>query len=143
MTVEKILKDRNLRPPYIAPEENVKSVLRALQTEDVGALIVSGDGIHIGGIISERDIVRGLERYGPNMLEHEVRDFMTVDVITCTPKDRIVGVMALMDRHQIRHLPVMQGERFIGIVSIRDIIRHRLSEVQSEADALRDYITHG
>ncbi len=119
----------------------IMEVIEALEKEEVGALVVSADGKKIEGIISERDVIRGLLRFGLETLDKSVRDLMTADVITCTADDRIAGVMALMASKHIRHLPVTDNGVLTGIISIRDIVQLRLEEVQSEADAMRDYIT--
>lgn len=142
MTVKRILSVKGLEVPTVMPEVLVIDVIAALEADDVGALVVSNDGVHIDGIISERDVVRGLQSFGPDVLKHTVRDLMTIDVITCTAQDHVAGIMALMDDRQIRHVPVVDGEKLIGIVSIRDIIKLRLDEVQTEADAMRQYITN-
>ena len=143
MTVERILNQKGTHAPFISPGIKIAVAIDALEDEDVGALVVSGDGERIEGIISERDVVRGLQRFGPEVLQHTVGDLMTTDVITCTADDRVAGVMALMDAHQIRHVPVVDDGKLAGIVSIRDIIKLRLDEVQTEADAMRQYITGG
>lgn len=130
--------------PTVSPEERIAEVIAALEAEDAGALVVSADGRRIDGIISERDVVRGLRRLGPDVLQQTVRDLMTAEVITCTPDDRVGGVMALMDVRKIRHVPVVNEEgELAGIISSRDIIKLRLDEVQSEADAMRTYISGG
>jgi len=130
-----------LHAATVAPDIKVADVIDALEAEDVGALVVSADGKLIDGIISERDVVRGLQKYGPDVLEHTVRDLMTVDVITCTPQDLVAGVMALMDDRKIRHVPVVENDKLTGIVTIGDIIKLRLDEVQGDADAMRQYIS--
>jgi len=112
-----------------------------LEAEEVGALIVSADGKRIDGIISERDVVLGIGRFGAKVLEKTVGDLMTRDVATCTADDPVAGVMALMAEKRIRHVPVLDDGELAGIVSIRDIIQLRLDEVQADADAMRDYIT--
>jgi len=142
MTVSRLLSEGVKLPITIRPDACVLSALPKLESEDVGALIVSSDGRVIVGIISERDIVRGLESYGHEVLEHEIRDLMTPEVVSCSPTDSLLGVMALMDHHQIRHIPVVNNGVLIGIVSIRDIVRLRLNEVEWEANAMREYITH-
>jgi len=106
-------------------------------------LVVSANGLTIDGIISERDIVRGLLQHGPSVLDHMVRELMTKDVITCTADDPVAGVMAIMDQHNIRHVPVTDENVLAGIVSIRDINKLRLDEVQAEANAMREYISSG
>ncbi len=140
MTVKRILNEKGSEVPTVMPEVQVIDVIAALEADDVGALVVSNDGVHIDGIISERDVVRGLQSFGPDVLKHAVRDLMTTEVITCTVHDHVAGIMALMDDRQIRHVPVVDGKKLIGIVSIRDIIKLRLDEVQTEADAMRQYI---
>ncbi len=141
MTVERILKEKGSHVPTVVPEARIADVIAALEAEDVGAVVVSGDGQRIEGIISERDVVRGLQRFGPEVLGHPARDMMTADVVTCTADDRVAGVMALMDARKIRHVPVIDDGKLAGIVSIRDIVKLRLDEVQAEADAMRAYIT--
>ena len=143
MTVQRILRDKGTHTVCVAPDARVAQVITSLAHEDVGALVVSADGDRIDGIITERDVVRGLETYGASVLDHAVRDLMTADVITCTADDPVAGVMAVMDSNRIRHVPVIEGDRLAGIVSIRDIIKLRLDEVQAEADAMRDYISLG
>lgn len=140
MNVERILNAKGTHAPTVSPEECIADVIAALESEDVGALVVSADGQRVDGIISERDVVRGLQRFGPGVLEHTVRDLMTSNVITCTADDRVAGVMALMDDRKIRHVPVVDDGQLAGIVSIRDVIKLRLDEVQAEADAMRAYI---
>ena len=142
MTVEKILLEKGTLTPTIAPDADVAEAIDRLAVEDVGALVVSSDGSGIEGIISERDIVRGLRDYGAKMLGHPIRDLMTPDVFTCAAEDSVSGVMALMDAKRIRHVPVLDDERLAGIVTIRDIVKLRLDEVQAEADAMREYIAH-
>jgi CBS domain-containing protein len=143
MTVERILKKKGTHAPVVAPDVKIADVIDALESEEVGALVVSTDGLTIDGIISERDIVRGLQRFGPSVLNHSVRDLMTENVVTCTADDPVAGVMAIMDHRNIRHVPVVDDGALAGIVSIRDIIKLRLDEVQSEANAMREYISYG
>ncbi len=140
MTVKRLIEKSAGCPAYVTPDALVKEVLEYLDREDVGALVVSPDGKSISGIISERDIVRGLRRYRKTILSHPVTDLMTHDVVTCELDDSVVNVMALMDRNGIRHVPVIDHGKLIGIISIRDIVKDRLSEVQHEADAMRSYI---
>lgn len=143
MTVEKILNQKGTHASVVAPDTKVADVIATLESEDVGALVVSANGLTIDGIISERDIVRGLLQHGPSVLDHMVRELMTKDVITCTADDPVAGVMAIMDQHNIRHVPVTDENVLAGIVSIRDINKLRLDEVQAEANAMREYISSG
>lgn len=143
MTVQRILKVKGTHAPTIAPNKIVADVLESLEALDVGAVVVSSNGKDVEGIISERDIVRGLRTFGPSLLNKRVSDVMTRKVTTCKADDRVAGVMTMMDEQNIRHVPVVKDGQLAGIISIRDIIKLRLSEVQSDADAMRSYIAKG
>ena len=141
MTVQRILNaQQNRTTAYIAPDAVIADVLHSLAFEDVGALVVSSDDSVVKGIISERDIVRGLRTMGTDLLSKRVRDLMTAKVITCVPDDRAAGIMALMVSRHVRHLPIVKDGKLVGMVSIRDLLQLRLDEVQSEAEAMRNYI---
>ncbi len=142
MTIKRILKSKGTDAPIVPPSARIHEVIDALELEDVGALVISADGKNIDGIITERDVVRGLQKYGADVLEHTVSDLMTTDVITCTADDAVIGVMALMDDRNIRHVPVVDNGKLAGIVSIMDIVKLRLNEVQNEAEAMRSYISN-
>ncbi len=142
MTVQRILNaQQNRATTHIAPDAAITQVLQSPEFEDTGALVVSSDGRMVEGIISERDIVRGLRRIGPDLLSRPVRDLMTAKVLTCVPDDRVAGIMALMVSRHVRHLPVVTDGKLVGMVSIHDLLQLRLEEVQSEAEAMRKYIT--
>ena len=128
-------------PPFVSTSSKIIDVIEALEADDVGALVVSDDGNMIRGIISERDVVRGLQRFGITVLEKPVSELMTKQVITCTAEDPVAGVMAIMNENNIRHVPVLKQGKFIAVVSILDIIRLRMIEVQYEADTMRSYIS--
>ena len=142
MTVQRILNTQHDRTiTHIAPDALIGQVLQSHEFENDGALVVSSDGSTLEGIISERDIVRGLQSIGPHLLNKPVRDLMTAKVLTCTPEDRAAGIMAIMVSRYVRHLPVLKEGKLVGMVSIHDLLQLRLDEVQSEADAMRNYIT--
>lgn len=143
MTVEKILNQKGTHASVVGPDAKIADVIATLGAEEVGALVVSANGQTIDGIISERDIVRGLLEHGPGVLDHLVSDLMTQDVVTCTADDPVAGVMAIMDQRNIRHVPVTDDGVLAGIISIRDINKLRLDEVQAEANAMREYISYG
>ena len=144
MTVQRILdSQQGNEPAHISPDAEIAEALNSLAFENVGALIVSSDGIKVDGIISERDIVRGLQSVGPDLLKKRVRELMTKDVVTCVPEDRAAGIMAVMVSRHLRHVPVLKDDRFVSMVSIRDLLQLRLDEVRSEADAMRNYIAGG
>ena len=143
MTIARILKSKGTHAAFVSPDAKIADVIAELESEDVGALVVSADGQSIDGIISERDIVRGLQEFGHSVLDHEVYDLMTKDVFTCTSSDFIAGIMAAMHDRGIRHVPVIDNGELAGIVSIRDIVKLRLDEVLAEAEAMRAYINSG
>ena len=144
MTVQRILDAREgVQRAHIAPDARIRDVLNSLAFSDVGALVVSADGNKVEGIISERDIVRGLQSAGTELLDKPVREVMTEKVITCVATDRAAGIMALMVSKHLRHVPVLEDGRFVSMISIRDLLQLRLKEVQSEADAMRNYIAGG
>ena len=142
MTVQRILnaqRDRTIT--HIAPDALIAQVLQSREFQNDGALVVSSDGSTVEGIISERDIVRGLQSIGRHLLNTPVRDLMTAKALTCTPEDRAAGIMALMVSRHVRYLPVLKEGKFVGMVSIHDLLQLRLDEVQSEAEAMRNYIS--
>jgi CBS domain-containing protein len=144
LTVQRILdSQQGAEAGHIAPDAEIAEVLNSLAFKDVGALVVSSDGVKVDGIISERDIVRGLQAEGPDLLGKRVRDLMTEEVVTCVPEDRAAGIMAVMVSRHLRHVPVLKDDRFVSMVSIRDLLQLRLDEVRSEADAMRSYIAGG
>jgi len=101
-------------------------------------MVVSADGRSIDGIVSERDLAFGLVTHGERLPYVPVSELMTRAVVVCAPEDSIADIMNVMTLRRIRHLPVMQGDRLIGIVSIGDVLKHRLDEMQLETDVLRD-----
>ncbi len=142
MTVQRILNAQDGGSAVsIAPDAGLDEALERLAVENVGALVVSSDGRKVEGIVSERDIVRALREEGPGLLRKKVRDVMTEDVITCVAEDRAAGIMALLVRKHLRHIPVVKDGELVSMVSIRDLLQLRLDEVTSEADAMRSYIT--
>jgi CBS domain-containing protein len=144
LTVQRILDSQEaVEPEHISPDAEITDALNSLAFKNVGALIVSSDGVTVEGIISERDIVRGLQSVGPDLLGRRVRELMTKDVVTCVPEDRAAGIMAVMVSRHLRHVPVLKDDRFVSMVSIRDLLQLRLDEVRSEADAMRSYIAGG
>jgi CBS domain-containing protein len=144
VTVQRILdSQQSVERTYIAPDATIRDALNELAASNVGALVVSTDGDKVEGIISERDIVRRLQRAEPDLLDKPVRELMTEKVFTCVATDRAAGIMAVMVAKHLRHVPVIENGRFVSMLSIRDLLQLRLSEVQSEADAMRSYISGG
>lgn len=141
MTVQRIL-DRQPKgtASTIAPDTTIATALQSPGLEHAGALVVSSDGRTIDGIVTERDIVRGLKSNGPHLLSKSVRDLMTAKVLTCAPHDRAVGIMALMISRHVHHIPVLTNGTLVGMVTVRDLLQLRLEEVLSEAEAMQKYI---
>ncbi len=140
MKVHAMLSAKGHEVATTLPETVISTVIRKLKLEGVGALVVSEDGAHVIGIISERDVVRGLAEHGAELLDMRVADLMTKNVKTCSPEDDLKHVMTEMTRSRIRHLPVTEDGRMCGIVSIGDVVKTRLDELETETNVLRDYI---
>jgi CBS domain-containing protein len=141
MQVSDILKAKGTRVLTIRPSETISAFVKRITAEKVGAMVVSSDGVRPEGIITERDVVHGLAQHGTGLLAMEVREVMTRRVIICTPDDSIKAVMIQMTRGRTRHLPVMDGDKLAGVISIGDVVKSRLENAELEANVLRDYIT--
>ena len=140
MNVETILRNKGNRVATIRPGATVAQAIDTLNQERIGALVVSEDGNGVDGILSERDIVIGLAEHGADLLSRSVGDIMTRTVITCDPSDSVGTLMAEMTNRRIRHFPVVADGRLCGIVSIGDLVKSRLDEVEFEASSLRSFI---
>lgn len=143
MRVHSILHRKGCFVATIRPEATVLDASRALRSHGVGALVVSGDATTVEGILSERDLARSLADHGPSALELRVTALMTREVRTCSPHDTVDGLAAVMTEHRIRHLPVLDGGHLVGIISIGDVVKHRLDELQQEAQTLHEYLESG
>lgn len=139
MTVRAILDAKGVQVVSIEADATVSSVVALLGERRIGAvLVMSGDRME--GIISERDIVRALAERGAKMMDERVRALMTSRVMTCHKGDTVASVMEKMTEGKFRHLPVIEDGQVVGIVSIGDVVKHRLSEFEHEQEELRDYI---
>ncbi|MFG1921417.1 CBS domain-containing protein [Cryptosporangium sp. NPDC048952] len=125
----------------VGPDESVRSLLAQLAEHNFGALVVSNDGETITGIVSERDIVRRLHEHGVRLLDESVSSIMTVDVHTCRSTDDVARIRQTMTDRRIRHLPVVDEGRLVGLVSIGDVVKSTISELESEKEQLVGYIT--
>lgn len=141
MRVSEVLRRKGATVVTIEPDRSVRELLGLLAEHGIGAVVVSEDGTSVAGIVSERDVVRRLHLYGEEVLEGPVAAIMTVDVSTCAPPDELEQLMEVMTEQRIRHLPVLEEGRLVGLVSIGDVVKHRISEVQAERDQLSAYIT--
>ncbi|MEO1020592.1 MAG: CBS domain-containing protein [Pseudomonadota bacterium] len=140
MTIEAILNRKGAKVATIKGEATMSEAARILAEANIGALVVSPDGSTVQGILSERDIVKSLGQSGVSILEEPVSKHMTANVVTCQKSDRAVSIMGRMTQRRIRHLPVVDDGAMIGIVSIGDIVKTRIDELQGEAEAMRDML---
>jgi CBS domain-containing protein len=141
MRISDLLRQKGNLVVSVKPDQSVTELIDLLAEHSVGALIVSADGTTVDGIVSERDVVRRLQRFGPDLLGSPVSDIMTAQVRTCPPDTELDELMRVMTEGRFRHVPVVDGGRLIGIVSIGDVVKHRIDELQSERDQLTAYIT--
>jgi CBS domain-containing protein len=144
MKVESILQAKGRSVETISPDADLRLVVHKLASRGIGSLIVSVDGRHVDGIISERDVVRGLNRHGQRFLEQRARDVMSRNPPTCSRGQSLQDVMEVMTRTRHRHLPVVESDGSLsGIISIGDVVKHRLGEMELEREVLRDaYVAH-
>ena len=140
MDVEAILRNKGRDVARITSEATVGDAAEALRGQRIGALVVSDDGAFVDGIISERDIVYALARYGEGLLTMPVAEIMTRPAVTCDPEDTVAELMEAMTTRRIRHLPVVRDGALCGIVSIGDLVKSRLDEIETEARSLRSFI---
>jgi CBS domain-containing protein len=140
MTVRAILSSKGNGVTTIEPTATIEAAVKALTVHRIGALIVTGAEQRVIGIVSERDIVHALAVRGKDALDLPLTEIMTRRVATCSPADTISSIMEQMTAGKFRHVPVVEQGRLAGIISIGDVVKHRLQEMESEQNALRDYI---
>ena len=140
MNVHTILRNKGKSVVTIHPDATIERAVAVLRLRGIGALVVSDDGEKVAGILSERDIVDGLGQYGAELLAVSVSEVMTCPVVTCEPEDSVADLMAEMTNRRIRHFPVVEDGRLIGIVSIGDLVKSRLDEIEYEAHSMRSFI---
>jgi CBS domain-containing protein len=144
MKVENILHSKGWAVETIPPGATMLQAVHRLASAGVGALVVSDDGESVAGTLSEGDVVRALVRKGIGVLDHRVADCMTRNGPVCTPETLVQDAMAEMTRRRQRHLPVLRDSKLCGLISLGDLVKHRLDELELEANVLRDaYITRG
>lgn len=140
MKVREILDQKGQRVVTIRPDATISTAIHRMALERIGALVVSEDGAVIMGILSERDVLRGLAQDGAAIMnpDQRVADLMTRGVRTCRLDDPVKSVMAEMTRHHFRHMPVVENGRLAGLISIGDVVKSRLNEMELETLVLRD-----
>ena len=140
MNVKSILDIKGRAVDTIAADASLADAAHMLSDKRIGAVVVTGTGYGVAGILSERDIVRQVSERGAAALDRTVGETMTTKVVTCTEADSIGQLMERMTSGKFRHLPVVEGGRLVGIVSIGDVVKWRLAEIESEHEALKGYI---
>ena len=140
MTVKSILDAKGRDVVTVGPVAEIRHAVGMLSEHRIGALVVVGDRGEVLGILSERDVVSALAHHGEAALARPVSDYMTRDVHECEAQDTVNHIMELMTRHRFRHLPVTADGRLGGIISIGDVVKRRIEDVQREADEIRQYI---
>ena len=143
MLISDVLRRKGDRVVTVPPDTSVALLLSTLAEHNIGALVISSDGSRVDGIVSERDVVRVLPTHGAGALEAPVSSIMTVDVAVAAPGDTVEGLMGLMTEHRIRHVPVVEAGRLVGIISIGDVVKSRMDQLVSEKESLIGYISSG
>ena len=143
MKIASILAQKGTEVITTGPDVGLADAAKLLTDRRIGAVIVTDPPGQVVGILSERDIVRTLAARREDTIGFKVADAMTRNVITCAPGDSIAGLMALMTERRFRHVPVKDGDRLVGLISLGDVVKYRVDEVEREATAMRDYITSG
>jgi CBS domain-containing protein len=141
MKISTLLERKGSSVTTIAGDATISEAVAELQSHRIGALVVSADGEHIEGILSERDVVRGIAERGSTLLGEPVNSIMTSTVYTCTPEDDTESLMAVMTERRFRHVPVETEGLLRGIVSIGDVVKSRIDELEKDRRELTEYIT--
>ncbi|KAB2913150.1 MAG: CBS domain-containing protein [Hyphomicrobiaceae bacterium] len=142
MNVAAILRQKGRAVTTASPSTTLLDVASKLAAKRIGAIVVVGTSGGVDGIISERDIIRALADHGAECLSKPVSESMTRQVVTCQETDTLDELMAMMTARRFRHLPVVTDDALVGIISIGDVVKHHVAEVEMEATAMRDYIAH-
>jgi CBS domain-containing protein len=137
MSIESILKQKGTDVTTIDPETSIKRAADWLRVKNIGALVVTS-GTAVLGLISEREIVRAFSQHGETVASMPVKDIMRQGVITVSPDESVNRVMRLMTHHRVRHMPVLHNGKLAGIISIGDVVKHRLEDLELETNVLRD-----
>jgi len=139
MKVSDIIQTKGSVVKTVRPESSARELSVRLHAEQIGAMVVSSDGKSIDGIVTERDVAYGLAEHGSDLPTIAVSRLMSKVDVVCSPEDSITHAMKLMTQRRVRHLPVKQGDQLVGIISIGDVLKHRLDELELEANVMRDY----
>lgn len=140
MTVRRLLEGKGRFVPTIRSGASLQDVIDQLDIDDAGALVVTDDNEKILGLITETDIARGLKKYGRDIVDAPVEKLMTTDVVVCDIGEPLTKVLELMDEHQLHHVPVVKDGKLYGIINMLDLVKYRLGELETEAEALKAYV---
>jgi CBS domain-containing protein len=140
MKVESILAIKGRTTVTISPTASIAALIDLLNEKRIGAIVASADGRRVDGIISERDVVMALSRHGASVMDMQVGEVMTRDVVTGSTEDDVDEVMGVMTRRRIRHLPLVADDALCGMVSIGDLVKAKLDHTEREAQAMREFI---
>lgn len=141
MQVGAILADKGHAVATANPDAPMMSIIEALSDKNIGAIVVTNASGGVAGIISERDVVRSLAQHGASVFDQAVSNYMTSSVVTCAEHETSHDLMTKMSAGRFRHLPVVADTKLVGIISIGDVVKARIAQVQKEADELRQYIS--
>jgi CBS domain-containing protein len=140
MTIARLIAGRSGPVWKISADATVADAIELLAHRRIGALPVEDGGVEVAGILSERDVLYALRRYGADVLQRKVREVMTAPVISVSPDQSALDALGLMTRRRFRHLPVVEGGRMIAFISIGDLVKYRIERIEAEAEAMRSFI---
>ena len=140
MTVRFLLHDKGAAVSIAHPDTKVQEIMDQFERDEVSAVVVTHRDGSILGIVSGGDILRALNRGGPSILESSVSDVMTTEVFTCDVSEPLSNVYEMMNTNQIRHVPIVEDSKLCGIINTLDVVKYRLREIASEAEALKEYV---
>jgi CBS domain-containing protein len=143
MNVAAILKFKGRAVSTARPDTTVLDIVQKLAAKKIGAIVIVGDNGHVAGIVSERDVIRAVGEKGVGALNLSVSDIMTRSVVSCQETSAIDELMEMMTKGRFRHLPVIEDGALVGIVSIGDVVKHHVAEVEMEVSAMRNYLATG
>lgn len=141
MKIRDLLQSKGSNVEVVSPDATLADVVASLASHRIGALVVSAADGSVAGIVSERDVVRALAADGHATLSRRVRDVMSTPVTTCSADDDVVALMSTMTDQRIRHVPVVDGDRLVGIVSIGDVVKSRLDQLEHDRKELLEYVS--
>lgn len=143
MTLAAVLRQKGRAVVSVSPDASVAAVAEIITSQRIGAVVVVDTEQHLLGIVSERDVVKALSAYGAEVLHRKAADLMTRDVVTGTPETSVDQAMEIMDKGYFRHLPVLEGGRLAGIISIRDLVKYRMMLQEHEVESIKAFVVRG